>query len=83
MIINNKLTSDKQCIANGFSIHYSSIGSNLANDIKSRTDPMHYVSYPSHNDFSTPTITPEEEHELLHDCQFGFRRGHSTRHAVC
>ena len=28
MIINNKLISDKQCIANDFGIHYSTIGSN-------------------------------------------------------
>ena len=65
MIINNKLTSDKQFIANGFSIHYSTIGCKLANEMQSRTDPMHYVSYPSHSDFTIPTITSEEVQHII------------------
>ena len=65
MIINNKLTSDKQFMANGFSIHYSTISCKLTNEIQSRTDPMHYVSYLNHNDFSTPTITSEEIQHII------------------
>ena len=65
MIVNNKLTSDEQCITNGFSIHYSTICSNLANAIKSSTDPMYYASYSSHNDFSIPTITSEEANNMF------------------
>ena len=26
---------------------------------------MHYVSYPSHNDLSTPTITSEEVQQMI------------------
>ena len=43
MITNNK-SSDKQFIANVFSTHYNTIGCKLANEIHSRTDPMHYMS---------------------------------------